>query len=166
MLVFPAVLWALIRKPGWVVTASIALYLLARHFDWDLPSYPSGVWYFNPFCWQLLFVLGAWFALGGAGARRVLPRERFRSVQVFERRPAEPVARSLSIVGRHPKTFTQPGQLTRWRTCQWTPFYEAIARAPESEMPPVCARDCRVALLSPLPDVAYDSACHEFAFWC
>ena len=42
----------------------------------------------------------------------------------------------------------------------------AIARPPKSEMPPVCARDCRVALLSPLPDVAYDSGCHEFAFWC
>jgi hypothetical protein len=23
------------------------------------------VWYFNPFCWQLLFVFGAWLALGG-----------------------------------------------------------------------------------------------------
>jgi hypothetical protein len=66
MLVFPGVLWALIRKPTWVVIASVLLYLLARHFDWNAPSYPDGVWYFNPFCWQLLFVLGAWFALGGA----------------------------------------------------------------------------------------------------
>jgi hypothetical protein len=76
MLVFPAVLWALIRKPGWVVTASLALYLLARHFDWNLPSYPYGVWYFNPFCWQLLFVLGAWFALGGAVESMPLIRSR------------------------------------------------------------------------------------------
>ena len=66
MLTFPGVLWALIRKPIWVVAASILLYLLARHFDWNAPSYPEGTWYFNPFCWQLLFVLGAWFALGGA----------------------------------------------------------------------------------------------------
>jgi hypothetical protein len=65
MLVFPAILWALVRKPNWVLAASIILYVLARHFDWNLPSYPDGVWYFNPFCWQLLFVLGAWFALGG-----------------------------------------------------------------------------------------------------
>jgi hypothetical protein len=65
MLVFPGVLWALIRKPNWVLVASILLYLMARHFDWNAPSYPSGTWYFNPFCWQLLFVLGAWFALGG-----------------------------------------------------------------------------------------------------
>src|SRR6185312_5294490 len=29
-------------------------------------SYPSGVWMFNPLAWQLLFVFGAWCALGGA----------------------------------------------------------------------------------------------------
>jgi len=66
MLVFPGVLWALMRKLNWVLIASVLLYLMARHFDWNAPSYPSGTWYFNPFCWQLLFVLGAWFALGGA----------------------------------------------------------------------------------------------------
>jgi hypothetical protein len=66
MLVFPAILWGLVRKPNLTVIASIVLYLVARHFDWNLPSYPSGTWYFNPFCWQLLFVFGAWFALGGA----------------------------------------------------------------------------------------------------
>jgi hypothetical protein len=65
MLAFPAILWALVRKPNCVLAASVILYVLARHFDWNLPSYPHGVWYFNPFCWQLLFVLGAWFALGG-----------------------------------------------------------------------------------------------------
>ena len=48
-----------------MLAGSIVLYFVARHFDWNLPSYPSGAWYFNPFCWQLLFVLGAWFALGG-----------------------------------------------------------------------------------------------------
>ncbi len=42
------------------------LYLAARHFGWNLPAYPSGTWYFNPFCWQFLFVFGGWFALGGA----------------------------------------------------------------------------------------------------
>ena len=28
--------------------------------------YPTGTWYFNPFAWQVLFVFGAWCALGGA----------------------------------------------------------------------------------------------------
>jgi hypothetical protein len=76
MLVFPAVLRALVRKPNWVLVASIFLYVFARHFDWNLPSYPSGVWYFNPFCWQLLFILGAWFALGGAAELMPLIRSR------------------------------------------------------------------------------------------
>jgi len=31
-----------------------------------LSSFPDGYWYFNPFCWQLLFVFGGWFALGGS----------------------------------------------------------------------------------------------------
>jgi hypothetical protein len=31
----------------------------------NVPAYPSGGWYFNPFAWQLLFVFGAWCAIGG-----------------------------------------------------------------------------------------------------
>ena len=76
MLAFPAILWALVRKPGWVLAASMVLYFAARHFDWNLPSYPSGAWYFNPFCWQLLFVFGAWFALGGGSELMPLIRSR------------------------------------------------------------------------------------------
>jgi hypothetical protein len=64
--VFPPVLWIMLRTPNLVMAGSIALYLAARGFDWNLPSFPDGSWYFNPFCWQLLFVFGAWLALGGA----------------------------------------------------------------------------------------------------
>ena len=42
------------------------LYVLTWEFGWNMPSYPSGHWFFNPFAWQLLFVFGAWCALGGA----------------------------------------------------------------------------------------------------
>ena len=66
MVVFPVVLWAMLRRPNWTLAASFLLYLAARHFGWNLPAYPDGYWYFNPFCWQLLFVFGGWFALGGA----------------------------------------------------------------------------------------------------
>jgi len=66
MLAFPPVLWAMLRKPNVTLLASVVLYLGARHFGWNLPAYPTGEWYFNPFAWQLLYVLGAWFALGGA----------------------------------------------------------------------------------------------------
>ena len=32
----------------------------------NFPAYPNGTWVFNPMAWQLLFVFGAWCALGGA----------------------------------------------------------------------------------------------------
>jgi hypothetical protein len=67
MALFPPVLWLMLRKPGLTMLGSVALYVAARQFDWNLPSFPDGTWYFNPFCWQLLFVFGAWLALGGAG---------------------------------------------------------------------------------------------------
>lgn len=66
MLIFPPVLWALLRRPNLTLAASFLLYLAARHFSWNLPAYPIGSWYFNPVCWQVLFVLGGWFALGGS----------------------------------------------------------------------------------------------------
>ncbi|HLI98152.1 MAG TPA: OpgC domain-containing protein [Bradyrhizobium sp.] len=66
MAAFPAVLWLMLRWPAVALAASLALYFAARQFDWTLSTFPDGNWYFNPFCWQLLFVLGAWCALGGA----------------------------------------------------------------------------------------------------
>ena len=71
---FAPVLWLMLRHRNWVMLGSVALYFGARQFGWNLPSYPSGVWYFNPFTWQLLFVLGAWLALGGASTLHFLVR--------------------------------------------------------------------------------------------
>jgi len=65
MAFFPPVLWMMLRKPDLTMAASVALYVAARAFEWNLRSFPDGNWYFNPFCWQLLFVFGAWLALGG-----------------------------------------------------------------------------------------------------
>jgi hypothetical protein len=62
---FPLILAGMLRWPKLTLAASVALYLAARQFDLYLDSFPDGRWYFNPFCWQLLFVLGAWFALDG-----------------------------------------------------------------------------------------------------
>ena len=62
---FPAALWLLLRAPMLALAGSFALYVAARQFEWNLSTFPDGNWYFNPFCWQLLFVLGAWCALGG-----------------------------------------------------------------------------------------------------
>jgi hypothetical protein len=63
---FPPVLWFMLRKPDLTMVASIVLWLSARHFGWNLNAYPAGQWYFNPYCWQVLFVFGAWCAMGGA----------------------------------------------------------------------------------------------------
>ena len=62
---FPPVLGIMLYAPNLMLAASLALYLAARAFEWNLPSFPDGSWYFNPFCWQLLFVFGSWLALGG-----------------------------------------------------------------------------------------------------
>jgi hypothetical protein len=66
MAVFPLILWATLRRPNLALAGSIVLYAAARTFGWSFAAFPSGNWYFNPYCWQLLFVLGAWFALNGA----------------------------------------------------------------------------------------------------
>ncbi|MCK1424702.1 OpgC domain-containing protein [Bradyrhizobium sp. 180] len=63
---FPPVLWFMLRKPDVTMALSIVLWLAARHFGWNLTAYPAGQWYFNPYCWQVLFVFGAWCAMGGA----------------------------------------------------------------------------------------------------
>jgi hypothetical protein len=73
---FPPVLWAMLRKPNLTLLCSALLYFAARHFGWNLPAYPTGVWYFNPFAWQLLFVFGAWFALGGSTTSMPIIRSR------------------------------------------------------------------------------------------
>jgi hypothetical protein len=66
LLLFPPLLWLLQFRATLALAASVLLYALTWEFGWNMPSYPSGHWYFNPFAWQLLFVFGAWCALGGA----------------------------------------------------------------------------------------------------
>jgi hypothetical protein len=66
LIFFPPTLWLVRRWPTFTLIGSAVFYTLATRLDWNLPSYPEGVWYFNPFAWQLLFVFGAWCASGGA----------------------------------------------------------------------------------------------------
>jgi hypothetical protein len=66
MVFFPPVVWLLRRKADLALAASVALYAVTWELELALPSYPSGSWFFNPYAWQLLFVFGAWCALGGA----------------------------------------------------------------------------------------------------
>jgi hypothetical protein len=66
VLASPLIVWCLVRRPNLTLVGSVILYVLARWFDWNIASYPPGTtWFFNPFCWQLLFVFGAWCGVGG-----------------------------------------------------------------------------------------------------
>jgi hypothetical protein len=69
MAFFPLALWGLLRRPHLTLLASIALYFAARYLGWTFRISPDGEWTFNPFCWQMLMVLGGWFAVTGAPGR-------------------------------------------------------------------------------------------------
>jgi hypothetical protein len=66
MFFLPLILWLMKWKADLTLALSVALYAATWEFDLYLSAYPNGVWAFNPFAWQLLFVFGAWCAMGGA----------------------------------------------------------------------------------------------------
>lgn len=76
MATFPPILWMLVRSPDLTLAGSFAVYLAARAFGWNLTSYPDFTWYFNPFAWQFLFVIGAWASLDRWGRVESLIRSR------------------------------------------------------------------------------------------
>lgn len=45
--------------PNWLLPVSFAVYLCALVFQLTIPTWPTeGQWFFNPLCWQFVFVLG------------------------------------------------------------------------------------------------------------
>ena len=56
---FPLVLWLIARNAIIALAASFVLYLMVQLYSWHFPAWPSGELYFNPFAWQILFVIGA-----------------------------------------------------------------------------------------------------------
>ena len=59
---FPGVLWIMTRAPAVALGASFLLYMMVQIFSWHVPAWPTGELYFNPFAWQFLFVIGAWYS--------------------------------------------------------------------------------------------------------
>ena len=114
MAFFPIVLFGMLRRPNLTVAGSIALYLAARVLDWNLSSFPEGRWYFNPFSWQLLFVLGTWFALSGAeaNARHSLAAGNFGPCAsrpaLSAVRAGRDVGRKISATGANRSGFRAP----------------------------------------------------------
>jgi len=76
LLGFAPGIWLIVRAPSVALAASVVLYALSWRFEWNLPSYPSGYWFFNPLAWQMLFVFAAWCALGTEDRLRWLLRSR------------------------------------------------------------------------------------------
>jgi hypothetical protein len=66
MLSLPLILALMRWKPDVTLALSALLYAVTWHYDLYFSAYPNGYWTFNPLAWQLLFVFGAWCALGGA----------------------------------------------------------------------------------------------------
>jgi hypothetical protein len=69
LLMLPALFWLAARSLRLVLLFSLVLWLLAGAFSINMPNYPlAGGWFFNPFAWQLLFVIG--LVLGIRSRRR------------------------------------------------------------------------------------------------
>jgi hypothetical protein len=66
MLSLPLILALMRWRPDVTLALSALLYAVTWHYDLYFSAYPNGYWSFNPLAWQLLFVFGAWCALGGA----------------------------------------------------------------------------------------------------
>jgi len=68
LLVAPALLALARIDRRLMLAASAALYLAARLFSLQLPTWPlPGGWFFNPLAWQLLFAIGLFVGLDAKG---------------------------------------------------------------------------------------------------
>jgi len=76
LVAFVPALWWLMRRPHLTLLASAALYAGVHSQGWAFTSHSGRAWCFNPVAWQLLFVFGAWCALGGAARLAGLMRSR------------------------------------------------------------------------------------------
>lgn len=74
LLATPLVIYAGLRKPWLVLVASIALWVVAGQFRFNLPNFPNaGGWFFNPFSWQILFVMGLLSGMAMKVGQRFIP---------------------------------------------------------------------------------------------
>ncbi|WP_178130837.1 OpgC domain-containing protein [Reyranella sp. CPCC 100927] len=74
LLSFPVMLPLVMRRPGLALGISLAVYVVARRMEWNLPAHPEGnTWFFNPLAWQLVFYTGAALASTGDIIQRLRP---------------------------------------------------------------------------------------------
>ena len=74
LLLTPLLIVAGLKKPYWLVAGSFLVWLAAGMFRLNFPNFPnSGGWFFNPFSWQLLFVIGLVAGIGMKLGKRAFP---------------------------------------------------------------------------------------------
>jgi hypothetical protein len=65
LLITPLLLALARRDRNLMLLASAGVYVIARVFEINLPTWPvEGAWFFNPFAWQLLFAIGLYIGIG------------------------------------------------------------------------------------------------------
>ena len=77
LLLLLAVMLPLLRRWPLLAAGRPALYLAVPLFEINLPTYPGGQWYFNPFAWQFLFVIGAIMGTAGGLGVEMFRRQRW-----------------------------------------------------------------------------------------
>ena len=120
-----------------VLAVSFGLYAASLVFEWNVPSWPGeGDWFFNPFCWQLLLVLG--FVSNEASrenprlralARRLTPLGIALVLlgvvlAVWELRPDPMLAPEPRLVFTFDKTYLSPGRLIHF--CGMVLAFQAV----------------------------------------
>jgi hypothetical protein len=71
---FPIVLLLQRLRPFAPLILSFAIYLATLYFGWEPKTYPNNDgWFFNPFAWQFLFIVGATAGTAQSAAQPPLP---------------------------------------------------------------------------------------------
>lgn len=111
LLSLPLLLPGLLKRTRYVVFASLAVYLPATHWGWNFANHDGGSWYFNPFAWQVLFVLGGAVASRNFIVQTLESAQASASSAVFCRRLLLVLAVSYSLGAAL--------LVTLWRWPQW-----------------------------------------------
>lgn len=79
--VAPLLLFLAWRYPLWLMAVSVAVWLAAGIWRLGPPNYPSsGVWFFNPMAWQVIFITGLLTGVAMKDGRRFVPIRRWLQV--------------------------------------------------------------------------------------
>lgn len=74
LLATPVFLLIGLRRPWLMLALSVVLWVTAGQFRLNFPNFPtSGGWFFNPFSWQILFVIGLLSGAAMKAGERFIP---------------------------------------------------------------------------------------------